>query len=833
MGERAPPSYPTPAQLYKAYPQEKELAYKAEATFHNVLFFLVKGGWLEDEPQSNQSAELTALRDMDPDFEPIIDQLPLLMELDFSGLKEPRLDYAEQEEIEKARVWQMAACAVHYNMDFGLVTRYLSGEYTAEWRDAEEIIAALPVDVSDEDRDHIRRIINRGVPAEFNWEEPAENKAKFIRRGNSATLKSNMQLVLKTLNKEERNHHIMPFPRWMVMASPYAHHVPQTMLVKRGKKPRLIWDGSTKMDYHDITMNEMTSIQREAPITFGGIYLLLITWIWNLRITFPDEDILLAFIDISACFRFPRVFPDLVGAFGYVIGPWFFAANAMVFGSIASASSWEPFRRAIAVLAMAYFTRRALVDKHRQLLEMVQWSRPANAAVNYVQAEPCEIHRGILDENGREKPTPHHIYVDDNLMADIRRRMPSTLAAAAEAIFTVMGAPMPHLRQCAVALDKWRELTVSHSLVMLGLQFDTRAMTVGVTQEFRAEVLELLTKTWHDGRQSFTVHEMELLIGKLGRVGQAFRPVYHLMPQLYASCAYALRQNHFYMAATSRRFRKLVELAKKKPTLQDDAREISFAIKTVAKKVHGCTERYRIPPSMKAELKILREIIADSTMDLVTPFGHIVSRTPHFNQGGDACKYGGGGWSADLRYWWHLPFDQEWVRRAHLPNNKTGKYISMNVLEMVVVVINLAAAIYICDRDNIDLSTHPVLRSWCDNTSACSWVNYRCKESMIGRELGKLFIGLLMGTKLGIQAEWLSTDHNVVSDDISRIKKDGDGNFDYSQLFTTHPSLKNCRQFQPSKQLLGMISDILLNKGSVDPRIISKLEPKTLGSLIS
>ena len=151
-----------------------------------------------------------------------------------------------------------------------------------------------------------------------------------------------MHLVLKTPNKEERNHHIMPCPRWMVWASPYAHHVPQTFINKVGKC-RMIWDGSTWVHPHEYTMNQMTKTRHKAPVTFGAVYLLLAIWIWQLRISFPNDDMILAFIDISACFCFPRIFTDLVGAFSCVIGPWFMAANAMVFGSTTSASSWEPF----------------------------------------------------------------------------------------------------------------------------------------------------------------------------------------------------------------------------------------------------------------------------------------------------------------------------------------------------------------------------------------------------------------------------------------------------------------------------------------------------------
>ena len=84
-------------------------------------------------------------------------------------------------------------------------------------------------------------------------------------------------------------------------------------------------------------------------------------------------------------------------------------------------------------------------------------------------------------------------------------------------------------------------------------------MTVGVTSEFRQEVLDLLEKTWHDGREAFDVKELEQLVGKLGRLGQAYRPIYHLMPHLYASIAYALRMNAYYLSSTSRHFRKMLK----------------------------------------------------------------------------------------------------------------------------------------------------------------------------------------------------------------------------------------------------------------------------------
>ena len=463
---------------------------------------------------------------------------------------------------------------------------------------------------------------------------------------------------------------------------------------------------------------------------------------------------------------------------------------------------------------------------------MIRWAPPPPPGTRFVQARRCSQNKGIFNDDGTTKPTPHHIYVDDNLLADTPPRMPATLASGIDAIFKVMGYPAIEIRPCALALDKWEMLIVSHVMVLLGLVFDMRRMTVGITNDFRKEVLDLLMNTWHASRESFTVSEMEKLVGKLSRIGQAYRPIYHLMPHLYESVSYALQQNAFYLASTSRRFRKMLKQIKQKASTKDDAREINFAIRSVAKQTHGAKEKYRLPDSLKRELDILRRLLRDDTILLEMPFAHIVPRDCDFEAGADACKRAGGGWSVDLSFWWHLTFPADIIDRAYLPNGEHKNYISINVLEMICVIINFAAAIHCCHIDGIDLSDYPGILNWCDNTSACSWINYKCKTSMFGRKLALIFLGLLMGTNLGIQAEWLPTTLNVIADDISRLT-DNDGYYDYAQLVTDHPSLAPCRQFQPSPTLLGMIWAVLRNNDSPDPLTIRKLAPLALGSITS
>ena len=130
-----------------------------------------------------------------------------------------------------------------------------------------------------------------------------------------------------------------------------------------------------------------------------------------------------------------------------------------------------------------------------------------------------------------------------------------------------------------------------------------------------------------------------------------------------------------------------------------------------------------MPASLKQEIAFVKQILADTNICLSTPIAHIVKREWEFDTSADACKQAGGGWSIDLSFWWHMAFPDKVIRRAYLPNGKTKLYISINVLEIVCVIINFAGAIFACWNDDVNLSYFPVLLNWCNNTTSCSWVN--------------------------------------------------------------------------------------------------------------
>ena len=147
------------------------------------------------------------------------------------------------------------------------------------------------------------------------------------------------------------------------------------------------------------------------------------------------------------------------------------------------------------------------------------------------------------------------------------------------------------------------------------------------------------------------------------------------------------------------------------------------------------------------------------------PIAHLIKKTPFATAYGDACLDASGGFSVDLKFWWHLKFPDSVVRCTlkYLKDNSNQNLISISVLEFLTVIIDYCAAYTVITTKHVTDDPHPVLLSMADNTSAHSWTNHTCKGSLIGKLLAKFFCFLLMDFKLGINSEWIPhVRHNVL-----------------------------------------------------------------------
>jgi hypothetical protein len=367
-------------------------------SLNNVIVFVVKNyeqNFLEVEDLYNLSKVNRLYGNM------VNDVLRLRL-LDFLEIKKPRFDYAKQLSISPEQVDLISASCIHYGLHPGMLIRYLNGKYVGESRDAGQTLREVSPYISSKDAAHIKRVITQGCPSYLDFEEEPENKLAVIWKGNQHTFLKHPEIARKAMNKEERNSHIVPLLPWIVHFLPYMHATPLGMCEKYNKF-QVIFDSLTQTTPEEVVLNHITTTDLEADINFSQAKIkIFINIYW--RVSYPREPIYLILADITACFRFPRISVDITGAFVFLADGLYFLSTGHVFGSNTSASSWEAFRRAIQSMITVYSKRRDLVEKHKELLDLLKWDEKHTPQLELVQAFGCKINQGIKNKHGEIEP---------------------------------------------------------------------------------------------------------------------------------------------------------------------------------------------------------------------------------------------------------------------------------------------------------------------------------------------------------------------------------------------------------------------------------------------
>ena len=257
--------------------------------------------------------------------------------IDFSSLGQPIEHYCSQERISTTWVQHFLAAALFYDLDLSTVIRSLRGTYTGGFRHASMILAslhntgcdaALITDVS--------RTLLVGCPNKMTASSTNKKILKFFRHGNHTSITHNFPQVLKTLNKEERNQYLLPFPNWLARFMKHIHVTPQCFISKLGKNDRLIWDGSFIPEWESTCINMMLDGKTEPPVMYGDALQRHINRIWNSRITFPRKELYLFDDDVKGAFRHSKYYPDVAGAFSFIISNYLLVSLGQTFGSLVS-----------------------------------------------------------------------------------------------------------------------------------------------------------------------------------------------------------------------------------------------------------------------------------------------------------------------------------------------------------------------------------------------------------------------------------------------------------------------------------------------------------------
>ena len=783
----------------------KNHSFTTEASFEKILPAIYESNYMNKNDQEN-------LNMTHPLFNHLHNMLSWAKKIDFSDIRNPIENYADQKEIDTNRVKKFLAALIHYKFDVSTVIRYLGGNYTGEYRNVEQTIKILQESKCDDKLvAELKNLLTVGTPQKFVAHTSHKNFMDFFRYGNHSSIDKNLEKTMKTMNKEEKNQYLIPLPSWVTRFIPHIHITPQGLLMKKDKNDRLVWDGTFIPNWESICINMMLSHETEPEIKYGLTFMLHLQHIYNFRIAQPKKDIVLFDDDVKGAFRHPKYHPDIAAAFSFIIQCLLFITLGNTFGSIVSPANFEPIARARTHLAKYLSSRRDLYEKYKHIIDKVKFSEPAPHGTVFTKAKKDNINQGVKDTT----ITEYNMFVDDSLFCQTRDTIKHSMAASIEALYIILGFPNTEVRQNALSLDKYFDSVCSHERIQLGILINTRTLSVSLTEKRRLSMLDEMSH-WHKKRKSFTLIQGVTLCGTLEFWANTSPWVRFLYLNLRSSvnrCITFCTK----IAKNKKLIKELITvLSKYKNTDQFHIKE-RFVQSKLSREVYRCKEIVHISKAMKRELGYIKDVLSNpKKYELKTPIAHIINRVPDFTSYGDASLEAAGGFS-EGNFWWHVEWPKE-IKALTLKNlvvtrkcKITNKLISINLLEFVVEIINYAATTHLFQtyEKNYEYST---LLNWTDNRSAEAWIRKAATKTNKGKALQRILCNLMINNPVSIESKYIKGETNILADKISRIFSSSSTKLNFDELFIQYPQIKEWKRFHPDQELLSSLYLALLKE---------------------
>ena len=285
------------------------------------------------------------------------------------------------------------------------------------------------------------------------------------------------------MSKEDARENIFTVNRALGLFVPHINYTPQGILVKPGKKDRLINDSSFQLTPSAIPYNAFTDKNLEPRITFGPAFVTLLTDIYNYRISFPQSEIYLAADDITGAFRLLKFNPSAISAKAIQLGNNIHFAVGQTFGDTTSPPNWDPLSRATCQLARHLLLHpESIPQQDHYMSQLIVTTPPAPNSVTFAQATKDTLNSGKQTAEGTILPPNFSMHVDDKLYADISpERIRLAVRAAITANDLVLGLQDAAIKPDATDLEKLIAEPISYQRILLGKHINTRTMMVSAS----------------------------------------------------------------------------------------------------------------------------------------------------------------------------------------------------------------------------------------------------------------------------------------------------------------------------------------------------------------
>ena len=730
----------------------RHTAAAAWGPFHHVWDFLT---W------SERAALTTAYRALEP--------YALLRRtaLSFSvaPLREPRPPPCGAP-IDLHRSRLMACALLRFDFLHGDLIRWLGGEYTNEFRDWEAVFDAVDV-VRDcpplpgyplVDVDRAYRLATQGAPLAGIFECAFSETAFRNLYNNHPPLAAVCDVVLQKFTEEEELSYHIALPRWLWRFMPGLHLSPLSWITRKGKG-RLICDSSSLVGDEtalhsgapnlSIPAPSVSCLDENPPVEYGSAFMRHLVRLWNLRITYPGEEILQYGDDIAAAFRRVLYHPDAAVVFAQVFLQFLFIPVGGIFGSRSGPSWWCIFSELRSHFASILTLAPAPAPPLPLTCMVSLTSEPSlRERAHFALAVVDARHRGI--DLSRPELTPYSCFVDDNQMAALRTYIMRAIDCSVASAYLLFGAPDVDRRPCCLNEAKFRPVA-TYLMDFLGFTICTRTLEVRWPVSKRLALLDTLVAHWSGDPCRVSPRQIASVLGVV-------RNACFISP---FGAYLSIRLQQALNAAVS----------------------LATATRSGASAQWWGRVGVLIGPEPLADLALLRSTLTSDERHPAwcRPIGLLIPRSPTLTILSDAAYGGIGGWCASPPFMWRLSdrdlarsgFPVKELREGCSEPVGSADGLHINVLEFLALIINAWLALSLL-RLRPALIGGEILAVLADNTSALSWMKHASRSHRppvrrLARCLSALF--LASPVQAAVSGSHIPGKDNVAADRLSRVNE--------------------------------------------------------------
>ena len=770
--------------------------------------------------------------------------------IDISNLRHRAPPPAPSHRFMQETAAQVTAAILHYKCDVAAAVRFIGGQHIAQHLQTNTIIPTLrTAGVPEPILDDLQRIIRFGAPAKAQVTSTEQNFREFLARGNHRSIYQNPTQTKQAFEKDIRRGYALAANPWLILFTPHTHRTPVGMICTdhRYKKPRNIFDSSFRPHPWSLAINDMLDPASEPPIHFQHSFKIFLTWIWNLRISYPHREIYLGDDDVSGAFRRVKLNPNLVAMHSCMLFGYLFFMTGQTFGGNTSPANWEPVAMARMHYARYLWAQDDTPSKGQQLLPTLRFTPPPTTDITDSFPIPTiePSHTGVFTPEGKRQPPPYTHHVDDCYYADVRECFLRTASASILALYLLLGRPS-ETNPDAFAWDKF-DGYLSYERKAKGWLVNSRTLQVTLPPYKREIVLTELQRTLSSTHATLkSLAELLGLLSDLSTICRWARPRYfHLQHTLATFLRQRAHQIRAYLDRTGKRTEFAHYLHASLP------KHLAHRIAPLLAQ-HDALLLWAYKGKLKLNKHALQQLewfftyLKDPANVWGCSIGHLIDRQPFATTTGDASHLGLGGYSPELQFWFAVIFSPRIRARADLHPTHPD-YLHINQLEFAVVLLQTAATLVRLQAPPpANLQTTypngypyaPILLNRTDNTPTNNWTNKVATRSPRAYPLVAFLANLLQQSQhlLDLRSTHIKGCHNHLADTLSRPLS-SDTHSHTQQIYQTSPATTSWNFFRPSPALLSTISQLLSSPANRDlpkpPSNLGHFEPAGSTTLCS